>query len=156
MISAPKFEGIALKARTFFRLSAWAFFLDCIGLMFIIFAVYLCRFTVILFFVFAIIALGFLVKSIDLHIGFRKRLHLWNKLVIKNKTTLIPESFEEFYQAPCGRALIKDVLIELGKQDSYEEMKMKYCRGFFADTPNSGLIIVKKINPEVSSDAIVK
>lgn len=136
-----------MKIRTFFSLTIWALLLDLLGIIVSLLSFHLWFNKLYpVAFILSLTALVSFLKSIELLSTLPQRFKAWKKLVDTNKDTIVEDSFEKFFTAPCGRALARDALQEIGKKASYNSLKKKYYKGFFSKAPDNEIVFFRITN----------
>lgn len=75
--------------------------------------------------------------------GWNDKKRKYNILMERNSTEFRPDSFSEYMQAPCGRLLVKIVLEDLDRKESYRSLKA--LKKPFAENLKSGCTPVKTV-----------
>ncbi|MBO7159876.1 MAG: hypothetical protein J6V62_00370 [Paludibacteraceae bacterium] len=76
-------------------------------------------------YVVAQVVVAFLLLSYAMKIfkQFQAKKRRYHKLIEINQQELVPESFEEYMQAPCGRLLVRVVLDDINHPEAYPALK---------------------------------
>lgn len=131
--------------RTFIYLNFWAFLLDIIVVLSGVVIVY-CPLT----FYFKILpglgVLFILLKAVELHATVGRKYRARIVLLARNRKSFREDSFEQYMVAPCGRMIVRDVLISLNRKSEFELLKRKYYKGFFSSDNKSSLVIIPNPN----------
>lgn len=125
------------------RLNKWPILLDILALS--LGVAILCSTRIQILFISIPIGLAsvvILIMSVKVHAGTRHKLRAWRQLVARNRRSFKAESFAVYMGAPCGRDLIRAVLLEIGETNRYGDLKETFYTGFWGKYDSPSLIII--------------
>lgn len=127
--------------RTFLFLNFWTLVLDVITLV-ILSIILLTSLPLYIKLPLGLLFLYTLLKALELHIKIDDKYRARTILLAKNRAIFREDTFEKYMAAPCGRMLVKEVLLSLNKYYLYKTINKKYYKGFFADSKHTDIVII--------------
>lgn len=127
--------------RTFIFINLWGILLDLLAASIFLLTIIL-KLPIYINIPLYIISAFILIKGIELHLRYREKYRARLILLARNKIAFKEYTFEKYMVAPCGRMLVKEVLLTLNMYNEYKNIRNRYYKGFFSSSEKESLVII--------------